>query len=125
LGGGSVQRGLSDAGQLSCHRQTSLRRPINAIRYWNQPTHTLGTAFAINGLSPEAQAYFAAGGIGILVGDGQLPHYAREQILETYYTVNLNKALTVTGDYQYIRNPAYNVDRGPVSIWGLRLHAEF
>jgi len=93
--------------------------------YWNQPTHTLGTAFAINGLSPEAQAYFAAGGIGILVGDGQLPHYAREQILETYYTVNLNKALTVTGDYQYIRNPAYNVDRGPVSIWGLRLHAEF
>ncbi len=93
--------------------------------YWNQPTHAFGTAFAVNALSQEAQAYFAAGGMGILIGDGQLPHYAREQILEAYYAVSLNKAMTVTGDFQYVRNPAYNADRGPVSIWGLRLHAEF
>jgi high affinity Mn2+ porin len=93
--------------------------------YWNQPTHSFGTAFAVNGLSKDAQAYFAAGGTGILIGDGQLPHYSTEQIMEAYYSVKVNKALTVTGDFQYVRNPAYNADRGPVSIWGLRLHAEF
>jgi high affinity Mn2+ porin len=76
-------------------------------------------------LSKIAQAYFAAGGTGILIGDGQLPHYSTEQIMEAYYAVKVNKALTVTGDFQYVRNAAYNADRGPVSIWGLRLHAEF
>ena len=28
-------------------------------------------------------------------------------------------------DYQHITNPAYNADRGPVDIFGGRLHAEF
>ena len=93
--------------------------------YWNQPTHTFGSAFAVNGLSKEAKAYFAAGGAGLLIGDGQLPHCASEQILEAYYGVKLNKALSVTADLQYIRNPAYNADRGPVAIGGLRVHAEF
>ncbi len=93
--------------------------------YWKQPTHTFGSAFAVNGLSKKAQAYFAAGGSGILIGDGQLPHYSREQILEAYYAVNLNKALAVSADFQYVKNPAYNADRGPVSIWSLRVHAEF
>jgi high affinity Mn2+ porin len=60
-----------------------------------------------------------------LIGDGQLPHYASEQILEAYYAVKLNKALSVTADFQYVRNPAYNADRGPVAIGGLRVHAEF
>jgi high affinity Mn2+ porin len=27
-----------------------------------------------------------------------------------------------TADYQFVKNPAYNRDRGPVSIFGLRLH---
>ncbi|MBV8470145.1 MAG: carbohydrate porin [Burkholderiaceae bacterium] len=92
--------------------------------YWNQPEHRVGLAFAVNGLSSQAKAYFAAGGMGILIGDGQLPHYGTEQILEAYYSARLNKYLTVTGDYQFVKNPAYNEDRGPVSVWGLRLHAE-
>ncbi len=92
---------------------------------WSQPAHRAGVAFAVNGLSKEARAYFAAGGAGILIGDGQLPHYATEQILELYYTIAVSKALTVTADFQHVGNPAYNLDRGPVSIAGLRLHAEF
>ncbi|MEI7764850.1 MAG: hypothetical protein WCI85_16565, partial [Comamonadaceae bacterium] len=32
LAGGSVQHGLSDVGRLHRYLQTSLRRPINAIR---------------------------------------------------------------------------------------------
>lgn len=93
--------------------------------FWSQPAHRAGVAFAVNGLSREARAYFAAGGAGILIGDGQLPHYATEQILEAYYSIAVSKALAVTADFQHVRNPAYNPDRGPVSIAGLRLHAEF
>ena len=30
----------------------------------------------------------------------------------------------VTLDYQFITDPAYNRDRGPVSVFGVRLHWE-
>ncbi|MDG0853036.1 carbohydrate porin [Roseateles puraquae] len=92
---------------------------------WQQPEHTLGVALASNGLSSPARQFFAAGGVGILVGDGMLAHYANERILEAYYKVPLGRWLSVTGDYQHVRNPAYNADRGPVSVFALRLHAEY
>ena len=78
----------------------------------------------VEGLSPIARAYFAAGGLGILIGDGQLD-YRPEQILEVYYAYSLNKSATLTFDYQFVKNPAYNADRGPVSIFSGRLHAQF
>jgi high affinity Mn2+ porin len=78
----------------------------------------------IEGLSPEARAYFAAGGLGILIGDGQL-NYRNEKVLEAYYSYSLNNWATLTFDYQFITNPAYNADRGPVSIFASRFHAEF
>ena len=61
---------------------------------------------------------------GILIGDGQL-NYRREKILEAYYAYAVDKVLTLTFDYQLIDHPAYNADRGPVSIFSGRLHAEF
>jgi high affinity Mn2+ porin len=64
------------------------------------------------------------GGLGLLIGDGMLPHPGPEQIIETYYAFPL-LASTVTLDYQFIVNPAYNRDRGPVSVIGARVHAEF
>jgi high affinity Mn2+ porin len=54
-----------------------------------------------------------------------LPHYATEQVFEVFYKVALGRFLSVTGDYQHVRHPAYNADRGPVSILALRLHAEY
>jgi high affinity Mn2+ porin len=54
----------------------------------------------VEGLSPEARAYFAAGGLGILIGDGQL-NYRPEKILEAYYAYSLNKWATLTLDYQF------------------------
>lgn len=92
---------------------------------WRQPEHTLGAALAANDLSSPARQFFAAGGLGILVGDGMLPHYATEQVFEVFYKVALGRFLSVTGDYQHVRHPAYNADRGPVSILALRLHAEY
>jgi high affinity Mn2+ porin len=90
---------------------------------WGRPDDKIGVAGVVEGLSPEARAYFAAGGVGILIGDGQL-NYRPEQILEAYYAYSLKWA-TLTFDYQFIVNPAYNADRGPVSIFSGRLHAEF
>jgi high affinity Mn2+ porin len=70
------------------------------------------------------EAFLNDGGLGILVGDGRLPHPGLEQIIETYYQFAVF-AWKVMFDYQFVVNPAYNRDRGPVSIAGVRLHSEF
>ena len=59
----------------------------------------------------------------MFIGDGRL-NYRKEQILETYYSFSLCKGASLSADYQYIANPAYNADRGPVSFFGLRAHIE-
>jgi high affinity Mn2+ porin len=91
---------------------------------WGRPNDKIGVGGVVEGLSAEARAYFAAGGLGILVGDGQL-NYRREKILEAYYAYSLNKWATLTFDYQFVNNPGYNADRGPVSVFSGRFHAEF
>jgi high affinity Mn2+ porin len=92
---------------------------------WGRPDDTVGLGFAVNQISHAAKQYFAAGGLGILVGDGQLPSAGPEQIIETYYSLAVLKYTHLTADYQLVNNPAYNRDRGPVSVFGLRLHAQF
>jgi high affinity Mn2+ porin len=91
---------------------------------WGRQEDKVGVGGVIEGLSPEARAYFAAGGLGILIGDGQLS-YQPEKILEAYYAYSLSKWATLTLDYQFVADPAYNADRGPVSIFAARFHAEF
>jgi high affinity Mn2+ porin len=93
-------------------------------RRWQRPDDTVGIAGILNSISKSHEAFLNAGGLGILVGDGRLPHPGLEQILETYYCVAL-KAWRVTLDYQLVNNPAYNRDRGPVSVMGLRVHYQF
>jgi high affinity Mn2+ porin len=78
----------------------------------------------LNGISGEHQAFLNAGGLGILVGDGKLPHPGAEQIIEAYYSLPVS-CWRLTFDYQFIANPAYNEDRGPVSVFAARLHSEF
>ena len=68
--------------------------------------------------------YLDAGGLGFLLGDGRL-RYGPETILETYYQARFFKSLFVAFDYQFVTNPGYNRDRGPVSIFGLKVHVEF
>ena len=92
---------------------------------WNRPQDIFGLAGVSNELSNDARAYFAAGGLGILIGDGKLPHYGRENIVEMFYNAALADGFKLSVDYQFVSNPAYNRDRGPVSILGTRLHAEF
>ncbi|WP_024339178.1 carbohydrate porin [Bradyrhizobium japonicum] len=91
---------------------------------WGRSDDVIGIGGAINAISRDYRDFLAAGGLGVLVGDGAL-NYRKERILETYYAYALNKNLTLTGDYQLIVNPAYNADRGPVSVFSGRLHGEF
>jgi high affinity Mn2+ porin len=92
---------------------------------WGRSDDTVGLGFAVNQISHQAKQYFAAGGLGILVGDGQLPNAGPEQIIEAYYSLAVFSFAHVTADYQFVNDPAYNRDRGPVSVLGLRLHAQF
>jgi high affinity Mn2+ porin len=93
-------------------------------KQWGRADDTFGLAGIVNQISGVHQQFLNDGGLGILVGDGMLPHPGPEQIVETYYAFPL-LASTVTLDYQFIVNPAYNRDRGPVSVIGARVHSEF
>jgi high affinity Mn2+ porin len=96
-----------------------------AGKQWGRPDDTVGVAGIINGLDPVHAAYFAAGGMGILIGDGSLPSYGLEQIIEAYYSYTITQSLKATFDYQFIANPAYNTTRGPVNAFAGRLHVTF
>jgi high affinity Mn2+ porin len=92
---------------------------------WKRTDDTVGVVVIDNGISADRERFLNAGGLGILVGDGQLPHPGAEQILETYYRWAAVPWAQFTFDYQYAINPAYNTGRGPVSIFALRVHAQF
>ena len=91
---------------------------------WHRADDTFGMAGIMNGLSRVHQKFLAAGGTGILAGDGKLS-YGWEKILETYYDFEIWKTVHATVDYQFVSDPAFNRDRGPVSVIGARLHWEF
>lgn len=92
---------------------------------WHRGQDVLGAAFIDNGISAARERFLDAGGLGILVGDGKLPHPGAEQIVETYYSASLCAYAQLSLDYQWIANPAYNRDRGPVSVFAVRMHAQF
>ena len=85
----------------------------------------IGIAGVVNGIAPAHFAFFIPAGYGIVIGDGQLPHLGLEQIVETYYSYALSASTKVSFDYQFIANPAYNTDRGPVNIFAGRFHTQF
>jgi high affinity Mn2+ porin len=93
-------------------------------KFWGRPNDTLGIAGILNTISKAHQAYLAAGGLTALIGDGALPNPGPEKIFEAYYSLPVY-AWQLTFDYQFITNPAYNRDRGPVSVVATRLHAQF
>jgi high affinity Mn2+ porin len=92
---------------------------------WGRPDDTIGLATVLDDVSRRAKNYFAAGGLGILIGDGALPRAAPEQVAETYYNYALTSYFHITADYAFVNNPAYNRERGPVSILALRLHVQY
>jgi high affinity Mn2+ porin len=126
---GAFLRLSTNDGRKEAFEFTEINRSVSAGlslagEFWGRPDDGFGLAAVVNGISGDARDYFAAGGLGILIGDGRLPHYGAESILETFYSLRVAKWLCLGLDYQYIQNPAYNRDRGPVSVIGLRVHVE-
>ncbi|HEY6146481.1 MAG TPA: carbohydrate porin, partial [Thermoanaerobaculia bacterium] len=97
---------------------------VGAVR--KKPLHDraddeAGVAVIVNGLSRDHRDYLAAGGLGFMIGDGKL-RYGFEEIAELYYKALVRENVWLTADYQLVENPAYNRDRGPVHVFGLRAH---
>ena len=91
---------------------------------WHRPFDVTGAGFGMSWISTAHAAYLAMGGVDGFVGDGRLQQ-AGEGIVEAFYSFNLLKAFWLTGDYQHLWNPGFNADRGPVNIYGARIHVEF
>ena len=91
---------------------------------WHRKFDKIGVAFVTNAIKKDHQNYLKYGGLGFLLGDGNL-NYAREDILEAYYNLHAWRGLYYAADYQNIHHPGYNQDRGPVNVEGVRVHVDF
>ncbi len=91
---------------------------------WSRPNDRVGLVVVTNAIKRDHQAYLGLGGLGFLLGDGRL-NYAREDILETYYTAHNWRGLFSSFDLQYVTHPGYNRDRGPVAVFSVRTHVDF
>ena len=121
----SVQQGRYEAFDFTDVSQSyAAGLSLNGER-WHRGEDTFGAGAVVNRESGAALRFLNAGGLGILVGDGQLPHPGPERIIEMYYLYSIAKGVHVALDYQYIDHPAYNRDRGAVSVLGARVHAQF
>jgi high affinity Mn2+ porin len=127
---GAFIRAGKAAGNVETYEFTDVDRTLVAGlslqgTHWHRPGDTVAIAAVNNAISGVREAYLNAGGLGILIGDGRLPHPGPEQIIESYYSAALFNFAHLSLDYQWINHPAYNRDRGPVSVIAVRLHAQF
>jgi high affinity Mn2+ porin len=125
---GLFLRGSWNDGRNEAWAYAEIERSATAGGVWKapltgRPGDEAGLAFIVNALSQDHRDYLAAGGFGFMIGDGRL-RYGLEKIAEVYYAALLYDHLWLTADYQFVQNPAYNRDRGPVHVFGLRFHAE-
>jgi len=91
---------------------------------WGRANDKVGVAFLSNAIKRDHQEYLKLGGQGFLLGDGKL-NYAREDIVEGYYNLHAWRGVYYALDAQYIDNPGYNQDRGPVLVESVRMHVDF
>lgn len=114
---GSFVRASMNDGTKEAYEFTEINQSISGGfslkgERWSRSDDTIGLGGSVNAISSEARRYLAAGGQGILIGDGQLPSYAGEQIIEAYYKAILITGISTTADYQRVINPAYDAVRG-------------
>ena len=115
--------GSTESTNFETDRFLSLGGQLSGV-HWHRKEDRIGFAIAQSDLTSAHKEYLAAGGLGDSLGDGQL-RYGSECVAEAYYSYRYSKHLTLSLDYQYISNPGYNRDRGPVSFVALRAHIPF
>ena len=91
---------------------------------WHRPLDKVGLAFVTNGIKHDHQEYLKLGGLGFILGDGNLS-YGRENILEGYYNAHTWRGLYTAFDTQLVDHPGYNTARGPVVVFSVRTHVDF
>jgi hypothetical protein len=122
-------RGMYSDGQTEVYAFTSTDRSISfgvlaKGTLWSRPSDVTGIGAGIGWISAAHARYLQLGGIDGFIGDGSI-HHAAEGVFDIFYSFQVINAVWISGDYQHITNPAFNGDRGPVNILGVRLHAEF
>jgi hypothetical protein len=132
---GMFLRASSSDGKTETYAFTEVERSVSgglSIKGagWGRPDDVVGLGFVQNGLGSAHREYLTNGGLGAFIGDGMPPagmsyHYAAERVFEAFYNAALVKGVWASLDVQRAFNPAYNADRGPVTVLGARLHFEF
>ncbi|CAD6878362.1 OmpA-like transmembrane domain [Methylomonas albis] len=126
---GVFLRGMVSDGKTEVYSYTSADRSLSFGSLiggdrWGRHYDALGIAYASSWISAGHAEYLRLGGVDGFIGDGNL-RYRPEQVVDIYYKLRLLPSAWMTLDYQHIANPAYNADRGPVDVYGVRAHFEF
>jgi high affinity Mn2+ porin len=120
----SVQMGQYEEFSFTQVQESAAAGLVLTGAKWGRENDGVGLGVVADGIFKQEQAYLAAGGTGIIIGDGAL-YYGAEVVVEIYYKFVPWQWAAITADYQFIDHPAYNRDRGPVSVFALRVHLEF
>ncbi len=121
-------RGMYSDGKTEVYSYTSSDRSLSfgsAMKgtRWGREKDTVGLGYAQSWLSKDHINYLNMGGVDGFIGDGKI-NYSPEQVVDIYYQWHVVKSAWLTFDYQYLANPAFNADRGPVNIYNARVHFE-
>ncbi len=121
-------RGMFSDGQTEVYSYTATDRSLSfgALARgapWRRPLDLAGVGAGVGWISRDHAEYLGAGGVDGFIGDGHL-RQAPEGVIELFYSVNVLSSLWVAADWQHLWNPAFNADRGPVDVFGARIHAE-
>ncbi len=92
--------------------------------HWMRRDDRFAVAVLRHGIVAIHQDYLAAGGVGFLLGDGRLT-YGPEQIIESYYRLQVRAHLQLSPDVQVVMNPGYNRDRGAAVVASLRANLRY
>jgi high affinity Mn2+ porin len=123
--GAFLRAGWND-GRNESFAYTEIDRTIAAglshdAAFLSRPDDSLTAGLVQSGLSSLHRKYLEAGGIGFQIGDGRL-NYGYERALEANYNAQVTTGVSLAADLQRVWNPGYNRDRGPILVYGLRVH---
>ncbi|UWZ83987.1 carbohydrate porin [Occallatibacter riparius] len=116
-------------GQHESYAYTEVDQTVQAggdysMRRFGRGEDKFGAVVVSNAIKRDHQEYLRLGGLGFLLGDGNL-NYGRENIVESYYTWHAWRGMFYSVDVQHFNNPGYNRDRGPVWVGAVRGHVDF
>jgi high affinity Mn2+ porin len=75
-------------------------------------------------VNADHRDYLAASGLGFMLGDGAL-NAGAENVVDVFYRFAPIRFFAISAEFERFTNLASNRDRGPVTVWGLRFHANF